>query len=201
MSQLSNPVQSSQMQLLGSTTSPYVRRIRLLLGEREYAFKNLDIFTEQDRALLTKANPAKRVPALIDGEQTVIDSGVIYRYLAEKYQLPPLNWSQQNLLALIDSVNDSCVSMLILSRSDIDTSQDKLFFNLQRERATTVFTALEEAAKQGAFTEWNYLTICLVCLLDWVEFRALFDWQDYPSLCEVFQTFCHRQDVIDTDPR
>jgi len=192
---------AGQMQLLGSTTSPYVRRIRLLLGERNYRFVNLDIFAEEHRSLLTQSNPAKRVPALIDGDQTIIDSGVIYRYLTEKFEMTPLSWHQQNLLALIDSVNDSMVSMLILSRSEIDTGQDKLFFNLQRERANTVCSALNEAANAGDFTQWNYATIALFCLLDWLKFRELFDWQAFPHLVNVYQACNQRKDVLETDPR
>ncbi|WP_448546496.1 glutathione S-transferase family protein [Thalassotalea fusca] len=190
-----------QMQLLGSTTSPYVRRIRLLLAERNYRFVNLDIFSDEHRSLLTQSNPAKRVPALIDGEQTIIDSGVIYRYLAEKFEIAPLSWHQQNLLAQIDAVNDSMVSMLILSRSDIDTSQDKLFFNLQRERANTVFSALDAAAEVGDFEQWHYVTMALYCLLDWLKFRELFDWQAFPHLVKVYQAFNQNNDVLNTDPR
>ena len=102
---------------------------------------------------------------------------------------------------MIDAVNDSMVSMLILSRSEIDTSQDKLFFNLQRERASTVFSALNEEAEKGAFRQWNYATISLYCLLDWVSFRSLFNWQEFEHLVRVHQEFSNRSDVTNTDPR
>ena len=34
------------MKLIGSTTSPYVRRIRILLDEEPYEFLNLNIYGE-----------------------------------------------------------------------------------------------------------------------------------------------------------
>ena len=72
------------MKLYGSTTSPYVRRIRLWLNDTDYEFVNMDIFAGPGRALLKEKNPALKVPALEDGEQMVFDSREIFRYLQTK---------------------------------------------------------------------------------------------------------------------
>lgn len=40
------------MQLFGSTTSPFVRRLRLYLNDRQYEFINLDIFSNEGREIL-----------------------------------------------------------------------------------------------------------------------------------------------------
>lgn len=189
------------MKLYGSIPSPYVRRIRLFLEGREYQFINLDIFADEDRKLLTDANPAQKIPALIDGEDCIYDSGIIYRYLTEKFQLPTLSWQQENLLTLIDAVNDSLVSMLILKRSGFDIEQDKFFFNLQRERCQQVLTVLEKEAKKGSFDEWNYLTISLYALLDWVQFRELYDLTPYSALIEFASKLNNKEIVKLTDPR
>ena len=142
-----------QMQLIGSVTSPFVRRIRLYLAliDKNYQFINLDIFTEQDRAFLTQKNPTLKVPALIDRDLTIYDSRVIFRYLTEKYQLSALSWQQENLLTLIDAANDSLVSILLSKRSELPVDDNVMFFNLQRERLTTVFAALEGGSKVRKF--------------------------------------------------
>ncbi|GLX79149.1 glutathione S-transferase [Thalassotalea insulae] len=189
------------MKLLGSTTSPFVRRLRVFLAEQNYQFVNLDIFAEQDRQVLTENNPAQKVPALIDGEQCIYDSRVIYRYLVQKFQQPPLSWAQENLLTLIDSVNDSLVATLLLQRSNIDTMQEGLFFNLQRERIASVFQVLDGEVANGAFTEWHYPAICLWCLLDWAEFRQLAKWQHLPNLASFYQQQASRVILAETDPR
>lgn len=189
------------MKLYGSIPSPYVRRIRLFLEGREYQFVNLDIFADEDRKLLTDANPAQKIPALIDGEDCIYDSGIIYRYLTEKFQSPKLTWQQENLLTLIDAVNDSLVSMLILKRSGFDIEQDKFFFNLQRERCQQVLTVLEGEVKKGSFEEWNYLTISLYTLLDWVQFRELYDLTPYCALTEFVSKLNNKEIVKSTDPR
>ena len=37
-------------------------------------------------------NPTRKVPMLQDGELVIFDSGVIFRYLCQKLQLPALSW-------------------------------------------------------------------------------------------------------------
>eukprot|EP00487_Bulimina_marginata_P005236 TRINITY_DN2288_c0_g1_i2.p1 TRINITY_DN2288_c0_g1~~TRINITY_DN2288_c0_g1_i2.p1 ORF type:complete len:104 (+),score=24.00 TRINITY_DN2288_c0_g1_i2:331-642(+) len=100
------------MKLLGSTTSPFVRRLRLYslqLNVADFEFVPLDIFANSEgRKLLTEKDPAQKVPALIDDEQCIYDSRVIFRYLSDKYQQPSLTWRQENLLTLIDAANDPC---------------------------------------------------------------------------------------------
>lgn len=189
------------MKLLGSTTSPFVRRLRIYLTDKAYEFVNLDIFAEQDRAVLTVNNPTKKIPALIDGELCIYDSRVIYRYLAEKFSEDNLSWQQENLLTLIDSVNDALVSMLLLKRSNIDTQQDALFFNLQRERTDSVFTTLDKAVADDQFNDWHYPAICLWCLLDWVDFRELAEWRRYAHLVQFFEQNKDRDILAKTDPR
>ena len=122
------------VKLYGSTTSPYVRRIRILLANIEHDFINMQIFSGEDRAQLTAKNPILKVPMLEDGEDIIFDSRVIFRYLSEKYSLPALTWREENLMSVIDAINDSLVQLFLLKRSDIESSDDKLFFKLQNER-------------------------------------------------------------------
>ncbi len=189
------------MELFGSTTSPYVRRLRIFMQDVEHDFVLVDIFNSRDRGEIQADNPTLKIPMLKDGKQTVLDSSNIYRYLLEKQNLTALNWDQQNLLSCVDAVNESLVQLLILSRSEIDVSADKLYFRIQRERIDTVFAHLEEQAKQGAFDDWHYLSISLYCLLDWVLFRNLHDISACEALLALHQQWhqlaiCHK-----TDPR
>ena len=189
------------MQLLGSTTSPFVRRIRLYMLGREYEYINLDIFANDDRQTLTANNPALKVPVLIDGEQNIYDSRVIYRYLAEKYQQQPLSWQQENLLTLIDAGNDSLVTLLISKRSGFDINEDKLLFNLQNERAATLLSTLNEAVADQQFSQWHYPEICLFCLLDWINFRALYDFSHLSHLMAFYEMNLQQKGIKETAPR
>lgn len=194
------------MKLLGSTTSPYARRIRLYLIDKcnvdnDVEFIDLDIFNSQDRALLTENNPAQKIPVLIDNGIAINDSGVIFRYLLQKLNQPALTWQQENILTLIDAANDSMVSMLLLMRSGVDIKQQSLFFDLQRERVNKVLISLNQSAENGEFKQWNYLAICLFCLLDWLSFRELYDWQTHIALSHFYQSAKMKKGVDLTDPR
>ncbi|WP_375176940.1 glutathione S-transferase family protein [Marinobacter mobilis] len=188
------------MKLVGSTTSPYARRIRLLLADTPHEFVNLDIYGS-DRDELRRTTPALKIPMLVDNNLTLYDSRVIARYLGQKMGLPALSWDQENLLTLVDAANDSFVSLLLSKRSGIDTDQDLLFYNLQRERVTRSLTALADAVDRGAFDNWDYPAICLFCLVDWIDFRELLTGADAPRL-RAFRDHCLAQPgVAATDPR
>lgn len=189
------------MKLFGSTTSPYVRRLRIWLAQVEHEFINLQIFTGEDRKLLAQRNPTLKIPMLEDGDATLFDSRVIFRYLTEKLNYPNITWEQENHLTLIDAANDSLVQMLMLSRSDIDTSDDKLYFKLQRERVDATLAHLNELVESGFFKDWHYPSICLYCLLDWLQFRQLHDLTGFDALLAFEDDNRSRIEVTATDPR
>lgn len=189
------------MKLYGSQTSPYVRRIRLLLATTAHEFINLNIFTGEGRQTLAAINPALRIPMLDDAGQVIFDSGVIYRYLAAKLGIAPLSWYQENQLTVINAVNDSLVMLLQCSRSGFDTNDDKLFFNLQRERVATSLYVLEQQAANNEFANWDYVAMALYSLVDWTLFRELLEFDDYPAL-QAFVAQNKTQPMIkDSDPR
>lgn len=192
------------MKLIGSTTSPFVRRIRLYLLQlniTDVDLVNLDIFASEDRQILTDNNPAQKVPALVDGELSIYDSRVIFRYLSQKYQQSALTWPQENLLTLIDAASDSLVSLLLLKRSGLDINEDKFFFNLQHDRIEQVFSTLAKAVHDGDFEHWGYPAICLYCLLDWTEFRQIYNFSSFADLVEFQRASANYEGIVKTDPR
>jgi len=205
--------QGLKMKLYGSTTSPYVRRIRLylaMLADKNntaslYQFVNMDIFSESGRAQLLADNPTLKVPYLVDEEQNIFDSRVIFRYLNKKYTQPELTWREENLLTVIDAVNDSLVSLFLIKRSGLDSTQDHLFFNLQNERVATIICQLNNDVLNSNFEVWNYPTICLFCLLDWADLRELFPFDEFPALTKLIQKYKEQANlasaIADTDPR
>ncbi|AXS83492.1 MULTISPECIES: glutathione S-transferase N-terminal domain-containing protein [Marinobacter] len=188
------------MKLIGSTTSPYVRRIRILLDEERYEFLNLDIYGE-DRDELRRHNPTLKIPVLEDGGQEIYDSRIIARYISAKQGRDPLTWDQQNQLTMIDGANDSAVTMLLSERSGIDTSQDLMFYNLQRERIMTTLRTLAAMVEDGQFETWNYPAICLHCMVDWLDFRDLVDFTGVEGLLAFRDSRKDYPWVAETDPR
>ncbi len=193
------------LKLYGSTTSPYVRRLRIWLANTDHEFINLQIFSEQDRRLLAAKNPTMKIPMLEDVTndvtRVIFDSRIIYRYLTDKFDDPLLSWEQENQLTLIDSANDSLVQMFILSNSDIQPDEDKLYFKLQKERVNAVLVHLNDMVANQQFASWNYPAVCLYCLVDWIEFRNLHNMQGLTDLLAFHDDNLQRIEVTATDPR
>ncbi|KKO43935.1 glutathione S-transferase [Arsukibacterium ikkense] len=189
------------MILYGSQTSPYVRRIRLFLTGLPYEFSKLNILEAADRDVLAAMNPTLRIPMLEDDGHIIFDSGVIYRYLTAKTNVSALSWYQENQLTVINAVNDSLVMLFQCSRSGLDTNEDKLFYNLQRERISTSLFVLEQQAANAEFANWRYPAMALYSLLDWIVFRELLELDDYPALLAFMAQHTQQPMVAATDPR
>ena len=188
------------MTLYGSLPSPYVRRIRMLMDGMDYHFEAVDIYNDAKRAEYAAVSPIKKLPVLVDGDQTVFDSHVICEYLRRKQQLPEQPISEQNLIAAIDGVNDSLIVLFMGKRSGLEVSPDTLLFKLQLERIPDTLAWLNAQAEQGAFAEWHMATIALIALLDWAEFRNLYDFSEYPALRAARESHQTREIVKNTYP-
>jgi len=54
------------LKLYGSTTSPYVRRLRIWLANTQHEFVNVQIFEPADRSDMILKNPTMKIPMLED---------------------------------------------------------------------------------------------------------------------------------------
>jgi len=191
------------MKLLGSNSSPYVRRVRMYAIHQyiKLEFVNLDIFSPSDRQIMINNNPAGKIPILIDEQQRVTDSSIIIRYFLDKYHLTRLSWPQENILTVINACNDSLVEMLLCQRSGFNTNDDKLFFNLQNERIVETLSYLDTHLTDEEFISCEYLNISLYCLLDWISFRDLHDLTPFTQLVAFHQAYALKESAQQTDPR
>ncbi|MCP4597591.1 glutathione S-transferase family protein [Neptuniibacter sp.] len=187
--------------LYGSSPSPYVRRVRMLLDRVDYRFEAVDVYDDDKRSAYSAITPIRKLPVLMDGEKTIFDSHVICEYLRRELGLPEWSFEQLNLVSAVDAVNDALIIMFLATRSGIETSDDKLMFKLQRERIPISLNWLEEQAKAGGFDEWHIATIALISLMDWAEFRGLYDFSEYPALLEARNLHQERAIVRETYPQ
>ncbi len=70
------------MKLIGSNTSPYVRKVRVVMAEKklDYDFVLEDVWSEQ--TTIKESNPLGKIPCLImEGGEALFDSRVIVEYL------------------------------------------------------------------------------------------------------------------------
>ncbi|MFM9900253.1 MAG: glutathione S-transferase N-terminal domain-containing protein [Polaromonas sp.] len=70
------------MKLIGSATSPYVRKVRIVMAEKKLDYQLVmdDVWAAD--SLITASNPLGKVPCLVmEGGEAVFDSRVIVEYL------------------------------------------------------------------------------------------------------------------------
>jgi len=70
------------MKLIGSNTSPYVRKVRIVMAEKklDYQYVTEDVWS--DKTNIKEANPLGKVPCLVmEGGDALFDSRVIVEYL------------------------------------------------------------------------------------------------------------------------
>ena len=78
------------MKLLDSPFSPFARKVRMVLEHKGLAFDTIDALLKSNHDVLHAANSRLEVPALIDGDITVINSADIVAYLEHRYPQQPV---------------------------------------------------------------------------------------------------------------
>lgn len=77
--------------LLGSLTSPFVRRIRLYMASIPHEFEIVNWAESDQDARLTLVSPLKRIPVLLIDGQPLWESRIIFQYLQRKHEKTALS--------------------------------------------------------------------------------------------------------------
>lgn len=183
--------------LIGSTTSPYVRKIRLCLhGKITYEFKTINYMEKHDAEYLKSINPINKIPILIDKDQTIYDSRVIYNYLSKKYLWTTLTIQEENILSAIDAALDASINLFSLKRGGLDLTIPNSYVSRQQERITLIMAFLTPWAKENK--EWNFLAMSLYSYLDWGRFREQLKLSEYPELVDFLARFIETPGIQET---
>jgi len=190
------------MKLFGTTTSPFVRRVRVVAAELGVAVDRVDTATEAGMAALRGASPIAKVPVAIVDERLLYDSRVIIDWLVTtrgwRGLTPPRDpWHTQNVVNAIDSALDSVIQLFYLRRDGVAVDGTP-YAERQLARADAIFAWL---AKQLAPDRRSFdgglgvAEISLVAALDWMDFRKTYSteraaavesvraaWREHPSL-------------------
>lgn len=188
--------------LIGSYTSPYVRKLRLLLhGDQNVTFKPVNYFEEEGNKYLKSINPFNQLPMLLDGDQPVYDSRVIYNYIAKKKNLKPLTISEENILSAIDTTLATGVNLFSLRKGGVNIEDTSNYFLVrQRERIPSLIEMLKPwAASQKPETDWNYLTMSMYSMLYWMDFREVYNFAAIPEMVDFLKRFKDCPGVAETD--
>lgn len=202
------------MKLIGSTTSPYVRKVRIVMAEKklEYQFAIEDVWA--DDTTIGDSNPLGKVPCLImeDGG-AVFDSRVIVEYLdamSPVGKLIPTNGRERAEVkcweALADGLADAAILMRLETTQRDEAQRSDKWLARQRGKIDKSLKAMSTGLGDSAWcngAHYSLADISVACALDWVAFRfADIDWRDgYPNLQRLVDKLSERPSFRETAPK
>jgi glutathione S-transferase len=189
------------MKLFGTTTSPFVRRVRVVAAEVGEAVDRIDTATDAGMAQLREVSPIRKVPvAVIDGK-LLYDSRVIIDWLVTTRGwggIEPARdrWHEQNLLNAIDAALDSVIQLFYLRRDGV-TVDGTPYAQRQLERTDAIFAWLAKELRPQAF---GLPEISVCCALDWMDFRKTYPTERAKGLDAVRTALRDRPSMVATRP-
>ena len=203
------------MKLIGSSSSPYVRKVRIVMAEKkldyQYAIDNVWAADSQIR----ESNPLGKVPCLImEGAEALFDSRVIVEYLDTLSPvgklIPSVGRERAEVKtweALADGVLDAAVLARLEATWDGRTKaqRSQVWIDRQLEKVSASLKAMAKGLGDKPFCSGIHLSLADVavgCALGYLEFRfPQVVWRtDYPNLARLQDKLMLRQSFIDTLP-
>lgn len=201
------------MKLIGSLTSPYVRKIRIVLAEKKIDYELVIASPWVAGSQVSALNPLGKVPVLVlDDQSTLYDSRVIAEYLdtvAPNNRLIPVSGRERISVkrweALADGVLDAAVAALLESRR-ADGERSPAWMEKQRGKTTLALRVMSEELGEQPWCRGNSFTladIAVGCALGYLCFRFEdIRWSEqYPNLAQLYQKLMKRPAFADSVPR
>ena len=201
------------MKIIGSLTSPYVRKVRIVFLE-----KKLEAALEIENVWDTKTkigslNPLGKVPCLIlDDGEAIYDSRVIVEYvdtLSPVGKLIPLESRERAIVKTWEALADGIMDAGILARLEATwrpaEQQSQAWIERQMGKVEAALSQMSQELGENAWCHGNQMTladIALGCALAWLSFRfPKLEWQTkYANLDGLYQKLMQRSSFIETTP-
>jgi glutathione S-transferase len=204
---------SKTIRLLGSLTSPYVRKVRIVMAEKriEYQLELEDVWAPDTR--IHDANPLGKVPCLImeDGG-AVFDSRVIVEYLDSATpvsKLIPATGRERAEVRTWEALADGIVDAAILARLEQTqrpaAQQSAAWIERQMGKIHAGIAAMGGGLGDKAWCNGHAYTladIAVGCALGYLDFRfGSIDWRGrHPNLARLYEKLAARPSFAETQP-
>jgi glutathione S-transferase len=199
------------MKLLGSNTSPYVRKVRLVLLEKNISHEYVIDPPREPGSQVTRANPLGRIPALIlDDGTCVFDSPVIAEY-ADTLNDTPILIPRGDGLARMrvrrwEALADGIVDSAVVVRTESIRPPEKQEPDNIRRHNEAISRALAYATDLLGKSEWcesNSVTLADLALVSALLYLDLRQpergWRGtHPTLADWFTRISARTSVRTT---
>jgi glutathione S-transferase len=203
------------MKLLGSTSSPYVRKVRIVMAEKklDYAFVIEDVWAADTR--IAEANPLGKIPCLImEGAEALFDSRVIVEYLdtlSPVGKLIPAVGRERAETKTWEALADGLLDASVLARLEATwpgrtkAQRSQAWIDRQLSKVQATVTAMSRGLGEKPFCGGIHLSladIAVGCALGYLDFRfPQLDWRtDNPNLVRLYDKLMQRPSFADTMP-
>jgi glutathione S-transferase len=202
------------MKLIGSLTSPYVRKVRVVMAEKKLdcEFVLEDVWAHD---AILKSNPLGKVPCLVmEGGEAVFDSRVIVEYLdtlSPVGKLIPPSGRERTEVRTWEALADGLCDAAILARMEAGWSgraegeRSQKWIDRQMSRVDAAIDAMARGLAEKPFCAGIHLTLADVavgCALSYLDFRfPEIGWRTkHPNLQRLVDKLGARQSFIDSAP-
>ncbi|MGH8798173.1 MAG: glutathione S-transferase N-terminal domain-containing protein [Caldimonas sp.] len=202
------------MKLIGSLTSPYVRKVRIVMAEKklDYQFELEDVWAND---AILKSNPLGKVPCLVmEGGEALFDSRVIVEYLDTRSpvsRLIPEASRERIEVRTWESLADGMLDAAILARMEqtwvgrAEGERSQAWIDRQLGKVDASLAAVSTALADRPWCSGIHMTladIAVGCALSYLDFRFPdIGWRrERPQLARLADKLNARQSFIDTQP-
>ncbi|EQA9286286.1 glutathione S-transferase [Escherichia coli] len=199
------------MKLVGSYTSPFVRKLSILLLEKGITFEFINELPYNADNGVAQFNPLGKVPVLVtEGGECWFDSPIIAEYIELMNVAPAMlprdpleSLRVRKIEALADGIMDAgLVSVREQARPAAQQSEDELL--RQREKINRSLDVLEGYLVDGTLKTdtVNLATIAIACAVGYLNFRRVAPgWcVDRPHLVKLVENLFSRESFARTEP-
>jgi glutathione S-transferase len=201
------------MKLIGSLTSPYVRKVRVVLSEKKVEVDHEIENVWSADTKIANFNPLGKVPCLIlDEGEAIYDSRVIAEYadaLSPVSKLIPSDNRERATVKTWEALADGIMDAGILARLEKTLrpaeQQSQTWFDRQMGKVQSSLRQMSERLGGNAWCHGNQMTLADIatgCALGYLLFRFPdIQWQaQYPNLDRLYQKLAQRPSFIETEP-
>ena len=203
------------MKLIGSNSSPYVRKVRVVMAEKklDYDFVLEDVWSADSQII--ESNPLGKVPCLImEGAEALFDSRVIVEYLdtlSPVGKLIPSVGRERAEVKTWEALSDGLLDAAILARLEATwagrskAQRSQVWIDRQLGKVDAGLKAMSQGLGDKPFCAGIHFSLADVgvgCALGYLDFRfPQIDWRaGYPNLLKLQDKLAQRPSFADTTP-
>ena len=203
------------MKLIGSITSPYVRKVRIVMLEKKLDYQFVEENVWAADTTIPDANPLGKVPCLVmEGGEAVFDSRVIVEYLdtlSPVGKLIPAQGRERAEVKTWEALADGVLDAAILARLEAswagrtEGQRSKAWIDRQNGKIHTSLKAMSAGLGDKLFcsgVHFSLSDVAVGCALSYLDFRfAQIDWRaQHPNLARLQEKLSQRSSFIETQP-